>query len=103
MSLVWTSVMSGQEPGSEAGRGWAWTASAHRSPLGGEAPPASQPSTPLDYALQEAGELPVLGGPWSVPGLGSGSGSIISLILSAPPPGKRAPKAAGREFSMNIW
>ena len=80
------------------GQGWAWTVSAHWSSRGGEAPPATQPSPPpaSDYALQEAGELPVLGGPWSVPGLGSGSGSIILLILSASPPGRRAPKAAGR-------
>ena len=63
-------------------------------------PPHSPPLLPNDYALQEAGELPVLGGPHSVPSLGLGSGSSILLILSAPPPGRRAPKASGREFSM---
>ena len=73
-------------------------------------PPCSPPMTvpcrrlglpaPRDSALQEAGALLVLGGPCSVPGLGAGSGSSNLLILSAPPPGRRAPKASGWEFSM---
>lgn len=90
--------VSGWEPGSEAGRAGPGQSVPTGSLRGGEAPPATKPSPPpaSDYALQEAGELPVLGGPWSVPGLGSGSGSIILLILSASPPGRRAPKAAGR-------
>lgn len=93
--------------------------SAHLSSLGGLTSPCSPalptplPScqmtmpcrrlgllAPRDYALQEAGELPVLRDPHSVPSLGLGSGSSILVILSAPPPGRRALKASGREFSM---